>query len=107
MDPESSRFAQSNRRARSTAAVLAIGALGVGFSACGDDEENINDQIDEAQEQLGTALDDVNTDEIQSQIDESQEQVESALSEIDTDELQQQAEEAQKQLEELQNQNGN
>ena len=107
MDPESSRFALFNRRARSTAVVLAIGALGVGFSACGDDEENINDQIDEAQEQLGTALDDVNTDEIQSQIDESQEQVESALSEIDTDELQQQAEEAQKQLEELQNQNGN
>lgn len=107
MDPESSRFALFTRRARSMAVVLAIGAAGVGFSACGDDEQDINDQIDDAQEQLGTALDDVNTDEVQSQIDDAQEQAESALSEVDTDQLQQQAEEAQQQLEELQQQNGN
>jgi uncharacterized protein HemX len=108
MDPESSRFALFTRRARSTAVVLAIGALGVGFSACGDDEEsNINDQIDEAQEQLGTALDDVDTEKLQQQAEDAQEQIESALSDVDTEELQQQAEEAQKQLEELQQQNGN
>lgn len=108
MDPESSRFALFARRARSTAVVLAIGALGVGFSACGDDEENINDQIDEAQEQLGTALDEVDTDELKQQAEDAQEQVESALSDVDTEELQQQVEEAQKELkEQLQQQNGN
>ena len=108
MDPESSRFALFARRARSTAVVLAIGALGVGFSACGDDEENnINDQIDEAQEQLGTALDEVDTEELKQQAEDAQEEIESALSDVDTEELQQQAEEAQKELEELQQQNGN
>ncbi|CAN5552085.1 hypothetical protein BH20ACT15_BH20ACT15_07560 [soil metagenome] len=97
MEAESSRFALNARRARAGAAVLAIGALGVGFSACGDDEQ------DEATDSVNSILEEqgVDTDELQQSVEDAQEQAESALDDIDTDELQKQAE---KQLEELQDQ---
>lgn len=101
MDPDSSRFARLGRRARAAALALAVGGLAVAFAACGDDEQDeINKQIDEAQEQVGSALEDVDTEKLQSQLDEAQEQAESALDEIDTEQLKKQAEEAQKQIEE-------
>lgn len=101
MEAESSRFAITARRARAGLAVLAVGALGVGFTACGDDES------DEATDSVNSILEEngVNTDELQDSVDEAQDSVESALDDVDTEELQQQAEEAQKQLEELQNGN--
>ena len=98
MEAESSRFDIIARRARAGLAVLAVGALGVGFTACGDDEE------DEATDSVNSALEEagVDTEEFQDSVDEAQDSVESALDDVDTEELEQQAEEAQKQLEELQ-----
>ncbi len=103
MESESNRFAINFRRARAGFAVLAIGALGVGFTACGDDEE------DEATDSVNSILEEqgVDTDELQQSVEDAQEQAESALDDVDTEALQEQAEEAQKQLEELQQQQGN
>ena len=102
MEPESSRFTIIARRARAGVAVLAVGALGVGFTACGDSDE------EEAQDSVNSALDEagIDTEEFQDSVDEAQDSVESAIDDVDTEELEQQAEEAQKQLEELQQQNG-
>ena len=56
--------------------------------------------MDEAQENIESALDEVDTEELQQQAEEAQEQIESAVDDIDTEALQQQAEEAQKEFEE-------
>ena len=93
MENKSSRFTIP-RRARAIAVGLAIAGLGAGFTACGDDEQDdLNQQIDEAQENLDSALDEVDTEELQQQAEDAQEQIESAVDEIDTEALQQQAEE--------------
>ncbi|MBM3667019.1 MAG: hypothetical protein FJW90_05975 [Actinobacteria bacterium] len=97
MKPKSSRFKPISRRARAVGVGLAVAGLSAGFTACGDDEQDqLNDAIDEAQENVESALDEVDTEELQEQAESVQEQIE----DIDTEELQQQAEEAQKQLEE-------
>lgn len=104
MQSKSSRFQNLSRRTRTIAAGLAIAGISVGFTACGDDEQDqLNDAIDNAQEALET----IDTEELQQQADEAQEQIESALDEVDTEALQQQAEEAQKEAEQLQDQYGN
>jgi uncharacterized protein HemX len=100
METKSSRFAPLARRARTIAVGMAIAGIAVGFSACGDsDQEEAQDAVDNAQEQIESALDEVDTEELQQQAEEAQEQIESAASEIDTEALQQQAEEAQKEFE--------
>lgn len=102
MESESSRFALIARRGRTIAVALAIGALGVGFTACGDDEQDqANDAVDSLQEELENInTEDIDTAEIQDQIDEAEKEISEALETIDTDELKDQAEELQKQLEE-------
>jgi hypothetical protein len=97
MESKSSRLAPKARRARIIAVGLAIAGLSVGFTACGDDEQ---DQAQDAADQLESALDEVDTEELQQQAEDAQEQIESAVDDIDTEALQQQAEEAQKQFEE-------
>jgi hypothetical protein len=47
------------------------------------------------QENIDSALDDLDTEELQQQAEEAQEQIESAVDEIDTEALQQQGEELQ------------
>ena len=101
MKPKSSRFTPIGRRARSIAVGLAIAGLSAGFAACGDDEQDeANQAVDEVQENLESALDEVDTEALQDQAEEAQEQIESAVDDIDTEALQQQAEEAQKEFEE-------
>jgi uncharacterized protein HemX len=108
MQSKSSRFTSISRRSRTIAVGLAIAGISVGFTACGDDEQDqANDAVDEAQEQLESALDDVDTEELQQQAEDAQEQIESAVDDIDTEALQQQADEAQKEAEKLQDQYGN
>lgn len=92
---KSNRFAPIVRRARTIAVGLAIAAFSVGFAACGDDEQ---DQANEAVDNLQSALDDVDTEELQQQASEAQEQIQSAVDDVDTEALQQQAEEAQQNL---------
>ncbi len=103
MKPKSSRTSRSagiSRRARTIAVGLAVAGLSAGFAACGDDEQDeANQAVDEAQENLESALDEVDTEEAQQQAEEAQEQIESAVDDIDTEALQQQAEEAQKEFE--------
>ncbi len=100
MKPKSSRFTGVARRARTIAVGLAIAGLSAGFAACGDDEQdNANEAVDEAQENLESALDEVDTEALQDQAEEAQDQIESAVDDIDTEALQQQAEEAQKEFE--------
>jgi hypothetical protein len=107
MDSKSSRFTHLSRRARTIAVGMAIAGISVGFTACGDDEQDeANQAVDEAQEQLESALDDVDTEELQQQAEVAQEQIESAVDDIDTEALQQQAEEAEQQAKELQEQYG-
>jgi len=102
-----SRFKHLSRRTRTVAIGMAVAGISVGFTACGDDEQDeANQAVDEAQEQLESALDEVDTEELQQQADEAQEQIESAVDEIDTEALKQQAEEAEKQAKELQEQYG-
>ena len=98
MKDKSSRFAPLARRARTIAVGLAIAGLSAGFAACGDDEQD-EPGVDEAADQLESALDEVDTEELQQQAEEAQEQAESAIDEIDTEALQQEAEEAQQQFE--------
>jgi predicted nucleic acid-binding Zn-ribbon protein len=102
-----SRFKHLGRRARAIAIGMAIAGISVGFTACGDDEDEANQSVDELQEQIESGLDDVDTEELQQQAEDAQEQIESAIDDVDTEALQQQAEEAQKQAEELQDQYGN
>ena len=100
MGDKSNRFAPIARRARTIAVGLAIAGLSAGFAACGDDEQDeANQAVDEAQENLESALDEVDTEELQQQAEEAQEQIESAADDIDTEALQQKAEEAQKEFE--------
>ena len=96
MESKSSRFTHLGRRTRAIAVGMAIAGISVGFTACGDDEQDqANDAVDEAQEQLESALDDVDTEELQQQAEEAQEQIESAVDDIDTEALQQQGKELQ------------
>ena len=97
MKDKSTRFAPLARRARTIAVGLAIAGLSAGFAACGDDDAN--QAVDEAQENLESALDEVDTEELQQQAEDAQEQAESAIDEIDTEALKQEAEEAQQQFE--------
>lgn len=100
MKPKSSRFTPIARRARTIAVGLAVAGLSAGFAACGDDEQDeANQAVDEAQENLESALDEVDTEALQDQAEEAQEQIESAVDDIDTEALQQQAEEAQQEFE--------
>ena len=100
MKPKSSRFTGIARRARTIAVGLAIAGLSAGFAACGDDEQDeANQAVDEAQENLESALDEVDTEELHQQAEDAQEQAESAIDEIDTEALKQEAEEAQQQVE--------
>jgi DNA-directed RNA polymerase specialized sigma24 family protein len=100
MDSESSRFALLARRARTIPVAIAIGALAVGFSACGDDEQQqAQDAVDDAQQQVESALDDVDTEELQQQASEAQQSVEDAIDNL-SPEQQQQLDDAQKKLEE-------
>jgi DNA-directed RNA polymerase specialized sigma24 family protein len=100
MDSESSRFALLTGRARTIVVAAAIGALGVGFSACGDDEQQqAQDAVDDAQQQVESALDDVDTEELQQQASEAQQSVEDAIDNL-SPEQQQQLDDAQKKLEE-------
>ena len=108
MENKSSRFTHLGRRARAIAVGMAIAGISVGFTACGDDEQDeANQAVDDAQEQIESALDDVDTEELQQQAEEAQEQIESAVDDIDTEALQEQADKAQKEAQELQDQYGN
>lgn len=108
MESKSSRFASISRRARTIAVGLAVAGIGVGFTACGDDEQDeANQAVDDLQEQIESGLDEVDTEELQQQAEDAQEQIESAVDEIDTEALQQQAEEAEQNAKELQEQYGN
>ena len=98
MKPKSSRFTGISRRARTIAVGLAVAGLSAGFAACGDDEQD--QAVDDLQENIESALDEVDTEELQQQADEAQEQIESAVDDIDTEALQQQAEEVRKEFEE-------
>jgi hypothetical protein len=88
MDSDSSSFALFVRRGRTILAALAIATLGVGFTACGDENDlsEVNDQIDS----------------VQSEADEAQDNLESELNEldesVDQEDLQNQAEDAQREL---------
>ena len=97
MEDKSTRFAPLARRARTIAVGLAIAGLSAGFAACGGDDEQ--DQAEEAADNIESALDEVDTEELQQQAEEAQEQAESAIDEIDTEALKQEAEEAQQQFE--------
>jgi hypothetical protein len=84
-----SKSSTLSRRIRTGAAVLAIGALGAGFTACGDDEtedaindaqdsaeeiqNSVEDQVDDAQEQADSVQSEAEdlTDSVQSEIDEN------------------------------------
>jgi hypothetical protein len=107
MESKSSRFTHLGRRTRAIAVGMAIAGISVGFTACGDDEQDeANQAVDDLQEQIESGLDDVDTEELQQQAEDAQEQIESAVDDIDTEALQQQAEEAEQQAKELQEQYG-
>jgi uncharacterized protein HemX len=96
MESKSSRFTHLGSRTRAIAVGLAIAGVSFGFTACGDDEQDqANDAVDDVQENIDSALHDLDTEELQQQAEEAQEQIESAVDEIDTEALQQQGEELQ------------
>jgi chromosome segregation ATPase len=72
------------RRALTGIAVLSIAALGAAWSGCGDDEDEVNDAIENANEQIEEATDEAleqaeeTQDEVQQQIDEGQEEAQEA-----------------------------
>lgn len=78
------------RRALTGIAVLSIAAFGAAWSGCGDDnEDEVNDAIENANEQIEEATDEAleqaeeTQDEVQQQIDEGTEEAQDAQDQAD------------------------